>query len=238
MAPGNSSKRWEELRKDARKLESELDHRLAAYSKIGSSYSLAGVSGGLDPSEAQHRAVEIEGLLAQLQEVNEAMATCAAAGGGGGGSSELQSHTLARHNNILTEFIREFGRTKHAVAASLERAQLLGGFSGVSSSTRGNQAGATPGSDAHLRNERTSIRSALSQADSVISQAQATSGALSHQRSLLGGTFSKVSTIGSKIPLVNSVLNAIRRKKSRDNIILSAVVFACTLFLLIYWVNK
>lgn len=96
----------------ARKLESAVDHRLAAYSKLGTGFSLGGVSGVAgsqappELAEVHRRAAEIDGLLQQLAEVNEAMSACAAAGGSGGGSSELQSHTLARHSNILLEFSR------------------------------------------------------------------------------------------------------------------------------------
>lgn len=104
-------RRWEDLRKDARRLESEVDHRLALYSKLGAQLALASASTNAqtlpDPAEAQVRAGEIEALLYQLASVNEAMCVCAAAGGAGGGSSELQSHTLTRHNNILMEFSRE-----------------------------------------------------------------------------------------------------------------------------------
>ncbi|GJP45426.1 hypothetical protein CLOM_g4820 [Closterium sp. NIES-68] len=172
------------------------------------------------------------------------MGACAAAGGAGGGSSELQAHTLTRHNNILLEFSREFARTRGAVTTNLERAQLLGVFGKAGSSTRdgaggGSSAGAEVLSEtARLLNERNSIHSALSQADDVIKQAYATSSSLAQQRSLLGGTFSKVTLLGNRIPGLNTLLSAIRRKRSRDTLILASVVAACTLFILVYWLNK
>ncbi|CAI5494089.1 unnamed protein product [Closterium sp. Naga37s-1] len=320
-------RRWEDLRKDARRVESEVDHRLAAYSKLGAAFALASSStaaGSLpDPSEAQIREGEIEALLQQLASLNDAMGACAAAGGAGGGSSELQAHTLTRHNNILLEFSREFARTRAAVTTNLERAQLLGVF-GKAGGREGGGAGSSAGAEvlsetARLLNERTSIHSALSQADDVIKQAYATSSSLAQQRSLLGGTFSKVTLLGNRIPgaasspffltvclpspmlpqphhaqhlnhqlvlhhnhqlvlhhnhqlvlhhhklihmlfcfclhppslhpstppplsplpvQLNTLLSAIRRKKSRDSLILAAVIAACTLFLLVYWLNK
>jgi Golgi SNAP receptor complex protein 1 len=45
----------------------------------------------------------------------------------------------------------------------------------------------------------------------------------------------KLSDLGAKFPVVNNLVGAIRRKKSKDTIILSAVVASCTLFLLAYW---
>ena len=49
------------------------------------------------------------------------------------------------------------------------------------------------------------------------------------------GMSTKLSDLSAKFPVVNSLVSAIRRKKAKDTIILSAVVAACTLFLLIYW---
>jgi len=48
----------------------------------------------------------------------------------------------------------------------------------------------------------------------------------------------KLGNLGAKFPVVNSLVSAIRRKKSKDTLILSAVVACCTLFLLAYWSRK
>ena len=44
--------------------------------------------------------------------------------------------------------------------------------------------------------------------------------------------------LGAKFPVVNNLVAAIRRRKSKDTLVLSAVVAVCTLFLLAYWSNK
>ena len=62
--------------------------------------------------------------------------------------------------------------------------------------------------------------------------------ALAGQRSLLMGMSTKLSDLGAKFPVVNNLVGAIRRKKSKDTIILSAVVATCTLFTIVYWTNK
>ncbi|KAJ7962146.1 Golgi SNAP receptor complex member 1 [Quillaja saponaria] len=45
----------------------------------------------------------------------------------------------------------------------------------------------------------------------------------------------KVKLLSDKFPIVSSLLGSIRRRRSRDTLILSAVIAACTLFLIIYW---
>lgn len=72
----------------ARKLESELDVKLASFRRIGTPKDGQG-----DGSEA-----EIEKLLQHLNEVNKDMQNWVSNAG-----SDVLSHTLARHRNILHE---------------------------------------------------------------------------------------------------------------------------------------
>lgn len=44
--------------------------------------------------------------------------------------------------------------------------------------------------------------------------------------------------VGASFPVVNSLLNSIRRKKSKDTLVLGAVIAACTLFTLLYILFK
>lgn len=53
------------------------------------------------------------------------------------------------------------------------------------------------------------------QLDAVLGQASAVSGNLGDQRRLFEGTGNKLMTLTAKFPLVNNVLNSIRRKKSK-----------------------
>ena len=89
-----------------------------------------------------------------------------------------------------------------------------------------------------LLRERSGLQSATNAADEVISQAQSQALALGQQRSLLIDIDSKVGSVGQKFPVMNSIMTSIRRKKSREQLILSAVVASCLLFIIIYWMNK
>ncbi|KAF9600825.1 hypothetical protein IFM89_013060 [Coptis chinensis] len=74
--------------------------------------------------------------------------------------------------------------------------------------------------------------------DDVISQAQTTRAVLGSQRTLLGDVQGKVKQLGDKFPIIRGLLGAIKRKRSRDTLILAGVIAACTLFLIIYWLSK
>ncbi|XP_073277483.1 Golgi SNAP receptor complex member 1-2-like isoform X2 [Primulina huaijiensis] len=74
--------------------------------------------------------------------------------------------------------------------------------------------------------------------DDVISQAQATRTALGSERTLFGDVQGNVKLLGDKFSAIRGLLGSIRRKRSRDAFILSAVIAACTLFLIIYWLSK
>ncbi|KAK2433048.1 golgi snare [Trifolium repens] len=89
-----------------------------------------------------------------------------------------------------------------------------------------------------LLRERAAIHGSTSHIDDVISQAQATRAVLGSQRALFGDVQGKVRLLGDKFPIIRSLLGSIRRRKSRDTLILSAVIAACTLFLIIYWLSK
>jgi Golgi SNAP receptor complex protein 1 len=44
--------------------------------------------------------------------------------------------------------------------------------------------------------------------------------------------------LGGRFPVVNTLLNAIRRKKSKDTLVLGGVITACILFTLVYIMLK
>jgi hypothetical protein len=66
------------------------------------------------------------------------------------------------------------------------------------------------------------------------SQAQGTASALSKQRALFDSMTSKVALLGTRFPALNSVLGAVRRKRSKDTLILSSVVAVCLVLILLY----
>ncbi|KAJ3685705.1 hypothetical protein LUZ61_014869 [Rhynchospora tenuis] len=229
---------WEELRKEARKVEGDLDVMLSSYARLAARFNPSS-PGYVDPGSPKvgssrswkSMEMEIQSLLEKLQDINDAMSRCAAT------SAPTTSVTqkLARHRDILHEFSQEFRRTKGNLNLMREHAELL---SSVRDDITESMASGGMSPRVHLLRERSSIHSSISQIDEVIGQAQATRAVISSQGSLFGDVQGKVKKLGEKFPIIRGLLGAIKRKKSKDTIILSAVIAACTLFLIIYWLSK
>jgi len=211
---------WDALRKQARRLEAQLDDQMIAYRKLVSMKS--------DGSENDIE-TDIERSLKQLQQVNSQMQTWVSSGG-----SEVLSHTLTRHMEILQDLTQEFYRLRSSLRAKQQHASLLDLRDFDRAKFDVEEAGE---SEALLR-EQAAISRNSGQVDNVISQAQATLGALMSQRSTFGGITTKISNVSSRIPTINHILASIRRKKSMDTIILSLVASVCAFLMFIYWLSK
>jgi len=211
---------WDALRKQARRLEAQLDDQMIAYRKLVSMKS--------DGSENDIE-TDIERSLKQLQQVNSQMQTWVSSGG-----SEVLSHTLTRHMEILQDLTQEFYRLRSSLRVKQQHASLLDLRDFDRAKFDVEEAGE---SEALLR-EQAAISRNSGQVDNVISQAQATLGALMSQRSTFGGITTKISNVSSRIPTINHILASIRRKKSMDTIILSLVASVCAFLMFIYWLSK
>ncbi|KAG1668118.1 hypothetical protein FOA52_003905 [Chlamydomonas sp. UWO 241] len=227
-----TTRAWEDLRREARRLEGELDVKLAAYNKLCSGFeaSYAKSKGdGLVSAEqlSQDKASEIEALLGRLSDTNEEMGFLL------GGTRDSRAHLHARHRDILTDYTQEFRRLNSSLSAARDRVALLAGAgdgSGGSSHVSVNMGSSTQG----LLRERAAVTSSTSAIDEVLSTAQAVSSNLMQQRQLFDSIGDRLLSVGARFPVVNSVLNAIRRKKSKDTIVLSAVITGCVLFTIVY----
>jgi golgi SNAP receptor complex member 1 len=180
----------------------------------------------------QMKGNEVDALLARLTEVTKRMGDALANAG-----SEGRSHTLARHRDILHDFGQEYRRLSSIAGAAKDRAELLGG--GDSAGRGGSDATLMSGGSAGLLlRERGMLDRSNFALDGVLNQAQSVAGNLTQQRNIFDAVNSKVLALGAKYPVVNSLLNAVRRRKNRDSIILAAVAGTCLLLILIYWARK
>ncbi|KAG2492387.1 hypothetical protein HYH03_009334 [Edaphochlamys debaryana] len=231
--PAGGTRVWEDLRKEARRLEGELDVKLAAFTKLCSSFEASYKLNSSDSSAlgadqlAQTKAAEVEDLLQRLSDINDEMAAIV------GGSSDSRSHTLARHRDILQEFTQEFRKVNATLGAALDRVKLLAGAS--DSPLLSVQVQSSSGA---LLRERGTIQNSANMVDDLINQASNVSTNLVSQRRVFEGVMDKLVQVGSRFPVVNGLLNAIRRKKSKDTLVLSGVIAACVLFTVIYVMAK
>ncbi|KAF7844845.1 Golgi SNAP receptor complex member 1-2 [Senna tora] len=233
---------WEELRKEARKIEGDLDVKLSSYAKLGARFTQGGlfscyVDTGSPPLGSSRSwksmEMEIQSLLEKLLDINDAMSRCAASAA----PATSVTQKLARHRDILHEFTQEFRRIKGNINSMKEHAELLSSVRDDISEFKASGTGSMSPRMQLLR-ERAAIHGNISHIDDVISQAQATRAVLGSQRALFGDVQGKVKLLGDKFPMIRSLLGSIRRRRSRDTIILAAVIAACTLFLIIYWLSK
>ncbi|CAI0393744.1 unnamed protein product [Linum tenue] len=237
---------WEELRREARKIEGDLDVKLSSYAKLGARFTQAGSVESGSPTVGSGRSwksteMEIQSLLEKLLDINDSMSRCAASAA----STTSVTQKLARHRDILHECTQEFRRIKGNINSMKEHAELL---SSVREDISEYKASGSMSPRMQLLRERAAIHGNIShvmcsmlscmQIDDVISQAQATRAVLGTQRSMFGDVQGKVKLLSDKFPIIRGLLGSIRRRRSRDTLILSAVIAACTLFLIIYWLSK
>lgn len=221
MEPPSS---WDSLRKQARKLEAQLDEQMHLYRKL--------VSTKVDNPSDNDLENGIDQLLKQLQTVNLQMQAWVSSGG-----SEIFSHTLTRHQEILQDLMQEFNRLRSSHRAKKEHASLLEDFREFDRTRLDLEDGSGSYEQALLK-ERATLSRSSGQMDNVISQAQETLKTLVFQRSTFGGINTKLSNVSSRLPTVNHILSAIKKKKSMDTLILSLVAGVCTFLIFIYWLTK
>ncbi|XP_016480194.1 Golgi SNAP receptor complex member 1-1-like [Nicotiana tabacum] len=215
---------WDSLRKQARMLEAQLDEQMHLYRKV--------VSTKVDSANDNDLESSINQLLKQLQQVNSQMQAWVSSGG-----SEIFSHTLTRHQEILQDLFQEFNQLRSSYRAKKEHASLLEDFREFDR-TRLDLEDGNGSYDQALLNERASLHRSTGQIDGVISHAQETMKGLVFQRSTFGGINSKLSNVTSRLPTVNHILSTIKKKKSMDTIILSLVASVCLFLILIYWLTR
>ncbi|CAN1224360.1 Golgi SNAP receptor complex member 1-1 [Linum perenne] len=138
---------------------------------------------------------------------------------------------------LLDQLQQEFHRLRSNLRAKQEHASLLEDFREFDRTGLDLEDGADSSEQTLLR-EHATINRNTGQVDTVISQAQATLGALVFQRSTFGGINSKLTNVSGRLPTVNQILGSIKRKKSMDTIILSLVASVCTFLILLYWLTK
>uniref|UniRef100_A0A9L0T9I3 Golgi SNAP receptor complex member 1 n=1 Tax=Equus caballus TaxID=9796 RepID=A0A9L0T9I3_HORSE len=263
MAAGTSNY-WEDLRKQARQLENELDLKLVSFSKLCTSYSHSSARDGrrdryssdttpLLNGSSQDRmfetmAIEIEQLLARLTGVNDKMAEYTNSAGVPSLNAALM-HTLQRHRDILQDYTHEFHKTKANFMAIRERENLLGSVrkdiesykSGSGVNNRRTELFLKEHD--HLRNSDRLIEETirLRLPNPVIGRsfcmhgiAMATKENMTSQRGMLKSIQSKMNTLANRFPAVNSLIQRINLRKRRDSLILGGVIGVCTILLLLY----
>ena len=145
---------------------------------------------------------------------------------------------IKRYRDIMVDYEREF---KSASEGLLRKRQTVELFSGANKASSLEVLAGDDGDGneemSHLLRERSSLANTLSSSSSIINQAQASFQALRNQRASLAGSQSGVSNISGLAPSIGRVIERIRRKRGRDNLVLGGVISGCILFTLWYWIG-
>lgn len=229
MANSQDAIDWEDLRKQARHLENEIDAKLVAFSKLGINTSTRHVNADeiplLDEEQVfENMASEIETLLSKLLFINERM-------------SELQPngaamlHTMQRHKEILKDYKLEFNKIRNNFIARKDREDLLGSVRKEIDNYK--SAGGLNRREMYLK-ENQHIHNSDRLINDQISIAMETRDHLMSQRQTFKRIRTKFNDISNRFPAVNSLLQRINLRKRRDSVILGLVIGVCTFLMLLY----
>ncbi|GBP85640.1 Golgi SNAP receptor complex member 1 [Eumeta japonica] len=217
---------WEELRKQARLLENDIDVKLVAFSKLGSSSSTSGLSPESVPlinneDMFDTLSMELQQLLNKLSAINDKMADLAPSGA-------ATMHTIKRHREILMDYQQEFSKTSARVNARREREELL----------RGGNSSPPPSAGLSRRDQYTKeanhLHSSHVLVDEQINIAMEAREHLTSQRQSFKRMQTTFNDITNRFPMLNSLMYRINAKKRRDSLIIGLVVAVCTFLLLLY----
>lgn len=146
--------------------------------------------------------------------------------------SSHQMLVVKRYREILFDLTGDYQKAQQVWQRSQERMEL---FKGANRSNSGGDV-QDPATESLLR-ERNHIQNSLNGANQTLAQASAIRADLGQQRSSLGRVSSGIGSIVTNIPGINGLVEAIRRKRSRDDQILAGVIATCILFTLWYLFN-
>jgi len=135
---------------------------------------------------------------------------------------------VKRYREILFDLTGDFEKSRQAHVRRQERAKLM---EGARTSLKNDNI--DPAME-HLMREGRHIGNSLNAAASVISQASEVRADLRSQGLSLGRVQSTMGVIAQNIPGLNTLVDKIRRKRSKDDKILAGVIASCILFTLWY----
>jgi Golgi SNAP receptor complex protein 1 len=180
-----------------------------------------GASSSLSWDEEATLQQEIQRLLSHLQDLITSRLTQAA-------RSPSQKAVVGRYRDILLDLRGDLEKSHQTVRRAAERRELLQGSSAATI-----QSGTDPSMD-HLLRERKYIDSSVNVARDVLGQAEGVRKDLYVQGRGLRNTQGLLGALTTNIPGLNTVVDRIRRLRSRDDMIVAGSIATCILFTLWY----
>eukprot|EP00934_Nitzschia_sp_Nitz4_P000722 Nitzschia sp. Nitz4//scaffold34_size148208//128497//129253//NITZ4_002994-RA/size148208-augustus-gene-0.64-mRNA-1//1//CDS//3329548837//722//frame0 len=220
---------FDSLKREATKLERSLEDKVARYQQLVQSIPdsandlLLAESGMHSSGDEEGMRHDIQRTLQTLQDLIATQMQPAADQLGTPNATLL----IKRYREILFDLNGDFEKARQAHVRKQERAKLMEG-----ARTGGGDV-TDPGME-HLLRERNHIGNSLNAASNVIAQASEVRSDLRNQGLSLGRVQSTIGMITNNIPGLNTLVDRIRRKRSKDDMILAGVIASCILFTLWY----
>jgi len=228
---------FDTLKRQATKLERSLEEKVARYQQLVQSIPDAttndlfaaesGMGGTSLASTAQDEATlrhDIQRTLTTLQDLVTGQLQPKAEQIG-------KSLLVKRYREILFDLQGDFEKSRQAHTRKVERAKLMEGANkgAASSSLSIDQSGMD-----HLMRERNHIHNSQSAAAGVLAQASEIRNDLRSQGMSLGRASTVMGQIAGNIPGINVLVENIKKKRSKDDMIVIGVIASCILFTLWY----
>ena len=140
-----------------------------------------------------------------------------------------KSLLVKRYREILFDLSGDFEKSRQAHTRKVERSKLLEGAAAASSPMDVDQSGMD-----HLMRERNHIHNSQNAAAAVLNQAAEIRNDLRAQGMSLGRARSLMGQIAGNIPGINTLVEKIKKKRSKDDLIVAGVIASCILFTLYY----
>ncbi|GJQ83462.1 Gos28 [Trypoxylus dichotomus] len=210
---------YEDLRKQARHLENDIDLKLVAFSKLGAGINTPHSHNAPDTvpllSEEdtfEAMGLEIEQLLGKLTQINERMSEQPVSGA-------AMLHILRRHKDILADLSRDFRKINSQHLVRREREQLL-----RSNKQDNFRPEGVNRREQYTLKESTHLYNSDRLVNDQISIAMETREHLTNQRQTFKKMQTRFNDISNRFPMLNSLIQRINIRKRRDSIIIGLVV--------------
>lgn len=222
--------KWEDLRRQARQLENEIDSKLVTFSRVAANLISSSSTNSdkqplISPDQVES---ELDQLISNLTTVNSQMSELSTSAV----ADTTLLHTTQRHADILQNYTHEFRRTRSHVQTKRQRQQLLGNHR-VADSSDLNNGGINRRMENLLR-EHEHIRNSDRLIDQQISIAMETREHLGTQRATFKAMQTRINDIAHRFPMINSLLQRIQLRKRRDALVLGVVIGLCLIFFIWY----
>lgn len=228
---------FDSLKRQATKLERSLEDKVARYQQLVQSIpdvtandlflAESGMASTSVASTAEDEAAQRHDIQRALTTLQDLVTTQLQPKAEKLGKSLL----VKRYREILFDLGGDFEKSRQAHTRKVERSKLMEGAAKSSSSSSLNVD--QNGMD-HLMRERNHIHNSTSAAANVINQATEIRNDLRSQGLSLGRAQSMMGQIANNIPGINVLVENIRKKRSKDDMIVIGVVASCILFTLWY----